>query len=67
MRKDAKLVFKFLEKHGDELIERLYSMAKNNQKIDAFLTKQSVVLTPWILLIFKNARDNGRLLTQSHS
>ena len=34
MRKDAKLVFKFLEKHGDELIERLYSMAKNNQKID---------------------------------
>jgi hypothetical protein len=46
MRKDAKLVFKFLEKHGDELIERLYSMAKNNQKIDAFLTKQSVVLTP---------------------
>ena len=34
MRKKEKLIFKFLEKHGDELIERLYSIAKNNQKID---------------------------------
>ena len=45
MRKDAKLVFKFLEKHGDELIERLYSMAKNNQKIDVMLETNDNLLS----------------------
>ena len=44
MRKDAKLVFKFLEKHGDELIERLYSMANNNQKIDVTFEKNDKLL-----------------------